>query len=184
MMNKIKTRDMVITALLTALTILIPIIFSPIRFPFGRSFSMTFSVHAPIFIAMFISPVSAGMVAIGSAIGFFFSAPLVIFMRAATHIIFAATGAYMILKMNIGVVIKLILVWLVTMLLHAGFEAAIVMAHWHWLGEPSELVYLEGYTVGIGTLIHHTIDYAIMLVILAILSKAKLIDWRFKKEPL
>ena len=183
-MNRTKTRDMVITALLTALTILIPIAFSPIRIPVGLSFTATVAVHVPIMLAMFISPVSAAMVAIGSGIGFFFSAPLVVALRAMTHVIFAVSGALMVKKLNCNVTLKLILVWLVTMILHGLFEAAITM--WFWFANDAypAMVYAESFTVGIGTLIHHTIDFVIMLGVLAVLSKSKFIDWKFKKASL
>jgi len=183
-MNKTKTRDMVITALLTALSILIPMVFTapPFRIPIGTAFTATLTAHVPIMIAMFISPWSAAFVAIGSAIGFIFSAPLIIAARASTHIIFAMVGAYMILKMQSGTILKLITVWFVTMILHAGFEAIVTIPMMIYLGSP--IPYVEGYTVGFGTLIHHTIDYAIMLIVLSALSKAKFIDWKFKKPSL
>jgi len=174
---------MTIAALLTALTILIPIMFSPIRIPVGLTFTATLTVHAPILIAMFISPMAAAFVAIGSAIGFFFSAPTVVFVRAATHVVFAVAGAYMIRKMSANVTFKLILVWLVTMLLHASFEAAAAGLMVYLAFEyPLYIAYAEAATTGVGTLIHHSIDYAIMLVVLVALSKARLIDFKFDSK--
>ena len=172
---------MTIAGLLTALTILIPIMFSPIRIPVGLTFTATLAVHAPILIAMFISPWAAAFVAIGSAIGFFFSAPLVVAARAATHVIFAVAGAIMVQKMRGNGMSKLILVWLVTMALHAVFEAIVAGSMTYFAFEhPFYIAQAEAFTTGVGTLIHHSVDYVIMLVILAALSKAKLIDFKFE----
>jgi len=164
---------MTITALLTALTILIPIVFSPIRIPVGLTFTATLSVHVPIIIAMFISPWSAAFVALGSALGFFFSAPTVVAVRAATHVIFAVAGACMIRKMHGNTMLKLAIVWLATMVLHAAAEAVAsgLMVHYAF-GSPLYVAYAEAFTTGVGTLIHHTIDYVIAIGILSVLAKA------------
>ena len=80
-------RNLTITALLMALAIMIPIM---IVIPPA---SYTLASHVPIFLAMFLSRKMAACVVIGSTLGFFVAGfPIVIVMRAASHIIFALMG--------------------------------------------------------------------------------------------
>ena len=61
MRTKLKTKDLVISALLIAIGILIPMIFTgpPFRIVVGP-YSATLMAHVPVIIAMFISPWTAG----------------------------------------------------------------------------------------------------------------------------
>ena len=54
------------SALLVAIGILIPVI-SPVKIPIGPAGSMTLASHVAIFLAMYLSPLTAGAVAIGCA---------------------------------------------------------------------------------------------------------------------
>jgi len=182
-MNKNKTRDMVITALLTALTILIPTAFTFLRVVLPPAFTATLMAHVPIVVAMFISPFAAAFVAIGSALGFLLTGlPPVVTARAATHIVFAVVGAYMLKKMHCKPIMKLIWVGLVTMILHAVMEAAVVIPMMFIIQENPDpaVIYTASYVTGVGTLIHHAIDYVIALGVVSALAAAKLINWRFK----
>ena len=58
--------------------------------------SFTLGAHVAIFLAMFISPKVAAAVCLGTTMGFFVTTPLIIAARAATHIIFALVGAFII----------------------------------------------------------------------------------------
>jgi len=183
--TKTKTRDMVITALLTALSILIPTAFTFLRVVLPPAFTATLMAHVPVVVAMFISPFSAAFVAIGSAFGFFLTGlPPVVTARAATHIIFAVVGAYMLKKMHGGALAKLIWVGFVTMILHAIMEAAVVIPMMFIVTESPDpaVIYTAAYVTGVGTLIHHAIDYVIAIGVVSALSKAKLIDWRFNSK--
>ena len=52
--------------------------------------SFTLASHVPVFIAMFISPLVAFAVALGTTIGFLMSGlPVIIVMRALSHVVFA-----------------------------------------------------------------------------------------------
>ena len=99
MKTTLKTRDMVVSALLIAIGILIPMIFTglPFRIVVGP-YSATLMAHVPVIIAMFISPWTAVFTAVGTTIGFFFTAPVVVAVRAASHIVFAVMGAFLIRK--------------------------------------------------------------------------------------
>ena len=70
MKTALKTRDMVITALLIAIGIIIPIYFGFLRVILPPAFTATLLAHVPIFISIFISPWSAIFTAIGTTIGF------------------------------------------------------------------------------------------------------------------
>lgn len=167
MTKKLSTKNMVITALLIAFGILIPTAFSSFRIPLGP-FTATFASHVPTFIAMFISPVSAICAAIGTTIGFIITAPLVVVVRAASHIIFALVGSYM-LKKNCSI----ILTGIITAVLHAGAEAIVVALFitQGWTSSQNTLLSAVFYVTGLGTLIHHTIDYIIAVVLIKALAK-------------
>ncbi|MDD3931571.1 MAG: hypothetical protein PHT04_05300, partial [Eubacteriales bacterium] len=88
---------MVVSAMLIAIGIIIPIL-SPVKILLEPA-SFTLASHVAIFIAMFISPISAVAVSIGTTLGFLLAAyPIVIVMRAAVHIIFALAGALILRK--------------------------------------------------------------------------------------
>ena len=185
MVKNTKTRNMITAALLTALSILIPTAFAFLRVP-GPLFPIplppgvtaTLTAHVPIMVSMFISPAAAAFVAIGSAIGFAFTGlPIVVTARAATHIVFAVAGAYMLKKMNVGFTAKLIWVGFITLILHAIMEAVVVIPVLFIITENPDpaLIYGTAYTAGGVTLVHHIVDYIITIGILSALAKAKFV---------
>ena len=174
MKTTLKTRDMVVSALLIAIGILIPMIFTglPFRIVVGP-YSATLMAHVPVIIAMFISPWTAVFTAVGTTIGFFFTAPVVIAVRAASHIVFAVMGAFLIKK---GM--RLVPLALITGIVHAIFEGIVV-----WIFFAGGLsVPTEGYSIFalviitiVGTFAHHIIDFVISYVVGKALAKAKMI---------
>lgn len=174
MKTKISTKDLVITALLIAIGIIIPTCFGFLRVILPPAFTATIMAHVPIFIAMFISPWSALLTAIGTTLGFLFSGvDMVVTARAGSHIVFALVGAFMIKKRC-----NLVLIGVVTAILHALFEALTVyvfLALGITNANGSSFVSIAFYTTGIGTLIHTTIDYIIACVIGFALSKTRAI---------
>jgi niacin transporter len=81
-----------VSGLLIAVGIIIPM-FSPLKILLEPA-SFTLASHVAIFIAMFISPGMAASVAVGTTLGFYFGAfPIVVVLRAATHVVFAVAGA-------------------------------------------------------------------------------------------
>ncbi len=178
-MNKtFNTKDMVITALLIALGIIIPTAFTFLRVILPPAFTATLTAHVPIFISMFISPVSAIFTAIGTTLGFLLTGlDPVVTARAGSHIIFAVVGAYMIQK-NLSIT----LVGIVTTLLHALCEALVVLLFLSmgWTkGAESSIFQMAFYVTGVGTLVHHIIDYIIAIILVKALSKMKML----KKTP-
>lgn len=166
--NKLMT--MTIAALLSAIGIMIPQ-FAPKLILEPASF--TLASHVPVFIAMFISPVVAIAVAGISTIGFLLSGfPLVVVLRALTHLIFATLGAYILKKNN-----KLLMSMktlapfaIVISLVHAIAEVAVV-SFYYWGSGMTTAYYEKGYLisvillVGLGTIIHSLIDFSIAIFV-------------------
>lgn len=165
-----KTKRMTTTALLTALAIIIPLVM-PIKILFP-GFTATLASHTPLIIAMFIGPVSAVIVALGSAVGFLFAFPdPLVATRAAMHVIFVLVGALMLRKrMNLYLVIA------VTLVLHTLSDMATVYVVATLFnitaflkGESMAVVQA---VIGGGTSLHHIVDFLIALVIVTPLQKA------------
>ncbi|MDF2943494.1 MAG: hypothetical protein K0S01_2352 [Herbinix sp.] len=166
--NKIKT--MCTAALLCAVGIVIPM-FSPFKIMLEPA-SYTLASHVAIFIAMFISPPVAVTVALVTSFGFFIGGfPLVIVLRALTHIIFATLGAY-ILKKNNNILLSMksmATFAFVISVVHAIAEVTVV-SFYYW-GGMTTAYYAKGYLftviglVGVGTIIHSLIDFAIAVIV-------------------
>ena len=172
-MKRFSTKNMVITALLIAFGIIIPTAFGFLRITLPPAFTATLTAHVPIFIAMFISPLSALLTAIGTALGFFFcGTPPVVAARAASHIVFALVGAFMISRKC-----SILLCGVITMLLHALFEALVAYAFLAlgWTSAADTTAWVTAYTTGIGTLIHHALDYIIAIIVIKALARANAI---------
>jgi niacin transporter len=164
-----KLISLVIAALLCAIGIVIPmfapkIVFEPVSF--------TLASHVPIFIALFISPPVAITVTLGSTVGFFFAGfPLVIVLRALSHLIFVAVGAAL-LKKNpdfLSKVSGMVSYGLILAVIHALSEVAVVT--WFYFGNSmAKSYYSYGYifsvlVLGIGTIVHSMVDYGIAVVV-------------------
>lgn len=177
-MNK-SVSQLVIAGLLCAIGIVIPII-SPIKFQIEPA-SFTLASHVAIFIAMFVSPVTAVIVSIGTTLGFLlagFTLPIV--LRAFSHIIFAFIGAMWIKKRPnlLHNVRESILFCAVTGLIHGVSEVLIVLPM-YFGGSLSASVYNSGFfryiflLVGVGTVIHSAVDFELSLLIWKPIVKIK-----------
>lgn len=167
-----KVHNTVLAAVLTALTIIIPMVFTfpPLRIVVGP-YSATLASHVPVIMAMFINPFVAMFVALCSAIGFMITATPVIAVRAASHVFFAAAGAYMIKNgKNIWAVLG------VTALVHAVFEVFVVYI-FYLMGMVSTNKYALSFffiITFVCTLAHHCVDFAIATAVMKPLRAAKL----------
>ncbi len=165
-MTTFSVRKLTFSAILIAIGILIPLIM-PIKIIIGPA-SFTLASHVPIFLAMFLSPGVAVLVALGTALGFFLSFPAIIAFRALSHVLFVAIGALILQKkpqivgsfrrfqvFNIGIG-----------LIHALAELAVVSIFF-FQGNMAETTYTQGYfytvflLVGVGGWIHSIIDGSI-----------------------
>ena len=178
-MNNRHIFKLTLSGLLIAIGIIIPM-FSPIKVILEPA-SYTLASHVPIFIAMLLSPGMAVAVAIGTTLGFLFGGfPLVVVIRAASHVIFALLGALYV-KKNPSIVssaLKLRVFSLIIALLHSVAEAA-VAAVFYFTGSISTAYYQKGFAfsilllVGLGTVIHSMVDFEIANIIMLALRLRK-----------
>lgn len=166
-----KVHKLTIAALLVAVGILIPMI-SPVKLVLEPA-SFTLASHVSIFIAMFISPVIAITVALGTAVGFLLGGfPIVITLRALTHVVFAGIGSYILLK-NTAILQSTIKTQIFSFfigVLHAVCEVAVVSA-FYFGGEMTTAYYTQGFLksvfllVGVGTIIHSMVDFMLAHIV-------------------
>lgn len=169
---------MVVSALLCAIGIIIPII-SPLKITLEPA-SFTLASHVAIFIAMFISPSTAVFVSIGTAAGFLLAGfPIVVVIRAASHIIFAAAGS-LILKKNPNILKSFKSAQLFSLgigFIHGLCEVIVVVPFYFGNGMSSGY-YTKGFVtsvillVGVGTVVHSMIDFHLAKAIWKPVTKA------------
>lgn len=175
MNNQHRTSRLTISALLIAVGILIPLVM-PVRIVVEPA-SFTLASHLPIFIAMFLSPGIAAIVSLFTAFGYLLAGfPIVVTMRALSHLIFATIGAVMI-KGRQERVLKS--TWssqvfsALLALIHAIAEVALVSVF--FFGAVPGVEYQDGFfytvflLVGVGTFIHSMIDFALAQVVWRVL---------------
>ncbi|MGI6661527.1 MAG: ECF transporter S component [Bacillota bacterium] len=160
-MRALDVRSMTIGALLLALSLIIPMALGGVLGVVIGPFSATLASHVPLMVSMLFGPGVAGIVALGSAIGFFVRLGPLIGLRAAMHIPVGVAGALLLKKQ-----MSYPLVLAITGPIHAVLEGLIVqpllMAGSSMLygkSEPLALFYL----VAGGTLLHHAMDALIAL---------------------
>jgi len=179
------TVKLAMSGLLIAIGLIIPM-FSPIKILLEPA-SFTLASHVAIFVAMFISPGVAVSVAAGTAIGFFLGGfPIIIVLRAATHIIFAIIGS---LYIHTGVrlsIVKLRVFSFLIAVIHAASEVVVVTV-FYFSGNISPLNLEKGFItsvillVGLGTVIHSMIDFEIARIIIFPMKKQKNLAVYFAK---
>jgi niacin transporter len=177
MNTKNSVQTMTIAALLSAIAILIPM-FAP-KFILEPA-SFTLASHVPIFIAMFISPYIAVAVAIISAIGFLLAGifPIVVVLRAMSHIVFAVVGSILLKKNKnfLNTTGGFVIFGLLMALIHAVCEVTVV-TFFYWGNNMTSGYYDKGYLfsvillVGVGTIIHSMIDFTIAFAVWKPLQK-------------
>lgn len=155
------SKNIITGALLTALALIIPLSFGAYLRIYIPPFSATLASHVPVMISFLINPLVAGMVGLGSTLGFLIMMGPMIAARAFIHVIFGIIGAYLVKK---GVSFEKALI--LTAPIHALGEALIVLPF-------GAGMYKAFYIVGVGTLIHHFMDSGISMVLVrTVLSKA------------
>lgn len=176
-------KRLTISALLIAMGIIIPMVMP--RITIGPA-SFTLASHAPVFIAMFISPVVAIAVSLGTGFGFFLSATPIIALRALSHLIFAVIGA-VILQKHPEILInkegkftllngKLQLFNVGIGVIHSAAELVVVSV-FYTMGNLPGTYYTAGFMysifllMGVGGLIHSLVDFSIAYFLASTLSK-------------
>jgi len=176
-------KRLTISALLIAMGIIIPMVMP--RITIGPA-SFTLASHVPVFIAMFISPVVAIAVSLGTGFGFFLSATPIIALRALSHLIFAVIGA-VILQKHPEILInkegkftllngKLQLFNVGIGVIHSAAELVVVSV-FYTMGNLPGTYYTAGFMysifllIGVGGLIHSLVDFSIAYFLASTLSK-------------
>ncbi|MFB8719604.1 hypothetical protein ACFC7S_06985 [Enterococcus faecalis] len=176
-------KRLTISALLIAMGIIIPMVMP--RITIGPA-SFTLASHIPVFIAMFISPVVAIAVSLGTGFGFFLSATPIIALRALSHLIFAVIGA-VILQKHPEILInkegkftllngKLQLFNVGIGVIHSAAELVVVSV-FYTMGNLPGTYYTAGFMysifllMGVGGLIHSLVDFSIAYFLASTLSK-------------
>ena len=176
-------KRLAISALLIAMGIIIPMVMP--RITIGPA-SFTLASHVPVFIAMFISPVVAIAVSLGTGFGFFLSATPIIALRALSHLIFAVIGA-VILQKHPEILInkegkftllngKLQLFNVGIGVIHSAAELVVVSV-FYTMGNLPGTYYTAGFMysifllMGVGGLIHSLVDFSIAYFLASTLSK-------------
>lgn len=176
-------KRLTISAILIAMGIIIPMVMP--RITIGPA-SFTLASHVPVFIAMFISPVVAIAVSLGTGFGFFLSATPIIALRALSHLIFAVIGA-VILQKHPEILInkegkftllngKLQLFNVGIGVIHSAAELVVVSV-FYTMGNLPGTYYTAGFMysifllMGVGGLIHSLVDFSIAYFLASTLSK-------------
>ncbi|MCL2638476.1 MAG: hypothetical protein FWD48_08920 [Oscillospiraceae bacterium] len=176
-----------LAGLLIAMGIIIPM-FSPLKIIIEPA-SFTLASHVAIFIAMFISPSVAIAVCIGTTVGFFLGGfPIIIVLRAASHVIYAAIGSLYLHEIAKKRLTEKKL-WIFSAcigFIHAVVEIAIVTAFYVSL-TVGDAYYEKGYfvtvilLVGLGTVIHSVIDFKLAHIVALALRQQKNLKKLFEK---
>jgi niacin transporter len=162
-------RKLTYTALLTAWALIIPFVFGFMSVTIGP-FTATLTAHVPMFLSMFLGPQAAVIAGLGSALGFFMTKGAIIGARAFMHVFVGLMGAFM-LRKNI----PFHKVVLFTAPVHGLLEALVVLglltggAQVKYVGSVTSFLII---TVGVGTVLHHTVDGIISWVVAKSVSKA------------
>jgi niacin transporter len=168
-----------ISSVLIAVGVIIPM-FSPVRVIIEPA-SFTLASHVVIFVAMFISIKMAAAVSVGTTLGFFLAGfPIVVVMRAATHVIFATIGSFYLLnvsKNKLSAVSLRVFSFFIGVI-HGVFELIVVTLF--YFGDNVSPALLEhGFfvsvvlLVGVGSVIHSMVDFEIARIVILPLKKQK-----------
>jgi niacin transporter len=164
-------------ALLTAVGITIPLVMPGILV---EPASFTLASHVAVFIAMMLSPAIAAAVAVGTTIGFLIKFPIVIALRAASHLIFATIGSLYLRKHpeTLSSPVKVHVFSFLIAVLHSLCET-IVVCVFYFGGSLAasyyqfEFVYGMILVTGGGYIVHSMIDFEIALGIYKVLGKQR-----------
>jgi niacin transporter len=171
------TQRVTAAALLTAVGILIPLVMPGIVV---EPASFTLASHVAIFIAMMLSPAIAAAVAVGTTIGFLIKFPVVIALRAASHLVFVTVGSLYLQKHpeTLASPVKVHVFSLLIAVLHSLCEL-VVVCFFYFGGALKADYYQFGFfyamilVTGGGYIVHSLIDFEIALGIYKALCKQR-----------
>ena len=183
MKSKTNTFQLALAGMLIAIGIVIPM-FSPIKIIIEPA-SFTLASHVPVFIAMFISPMMAAAVALGTTLGFLLGGfPLTVVLRALTHVIFATIGAWYQQKHNcepVRTIRSSLGFSFLIGLLHAVCEVLIVLP-FYISGSMPQANYDKGFFVSIFLLVGvaHIVDLHVVGSVIHSMVDLSISIWLYK----
>lgn len=160
-----------VAALLCAVGIMIPMFVPKIYIP---PMSFTLASHVAIFLAMCISPAIALVVSLGTTIGFVFSGlPVDVWLRALSHVVWAVGGALWLKAFPNTFYHKAsnVLFCLVIALVHGALELGVICTLYLGGLDSVTAKFTDGgfaailLLVGLGTVVHSCLDYAISYLV-------------------
>lgn len=167
-----KIYTMMLSAILIAVGVVIPMI-SPIKIMVGPM-SFTLASHVAIMIAIFISPQVAVAVALGTTLGFFLAGfPFVVVLRALSHVVWAFAGG-MYARNHAEIFespAKTFIFNLAIAGIHAVGEMVMVVPFYMGTMDIMTFIYMVFGLVGVGTIVHSSVDFVISLVVWKALCK-------------
>lgn len=162
-----KLLTMTLSALLIAVGVVIPMI-SPIKIQIGPM-SFTLASHVAIMIALFVSAKVSVAVALGTTLGFLLAGfPDVVVLRALSHVVWALLGGLYIQKHSdlFQSSVKTLGFNLAIALIHGLGEMIVVVPFYYGAGmDLQAFCYMVFGLVGIGTIVHSSVDFIISLVV-------------------
>lgn len=168
-----KLLTMTLSALLIAVGVVIPMI-SPIKIQIGPM-SFTLASHVAIMIALFVSAKVSVAVALGTTLGFLLAGfPDVVVLRALSHVVWALLGGLYIQKHSdlFQSSVKTLGFNLAIALIHGLGEMIVVVPFYYGAGmDLQAFCYMVFGLVGIGTIVHSSVDFMISLVVWKALSQ-------------
>lgn len=168
-----KLLTMTLSALLIAVGVIIPMI-SPIKIQIGPM-SFTLASHVAIMIALFVSAKVSVAVALGTTLGFLLAGfPDVVVLRALSHVVWALLGGLYIQKHSdlFQSSVKTLGFNLAIALIHGLGEMIVVVPFYYGAGmDLQAFCYMVFGLVGIGTIVHSSVDFIISLVVWKALSQ-------------
>ena len=163
----------VLASLLIAVGTIIPMLMPKI---IKGPMSFTLASDVAVMFAIFISPAVAIAVSLGTTLGFFMAGfPFVVVLRALTHVIWAYLGAQY-AKKNPQIFekpLKTLQFNIVIALIHALGEMIIVIPFYYGNGmDMQTFMYMIFGLVGLGTVIHSSIDFCLTLPVWKALTQS------------
>lgn len=159
-----RVAELVAAGLLTALALMIPMVFTGLKVVIPPYFTATLMSHVPSMLAMFMGPLAAIGVGLGSALGFAWTTGPVVGARAVSHALFAWVGN---IAWRRGAPMWLVV--LISMPVHAVFEFVVV-----WV--VLQNVEMSLVTL-VGTAAHHLVDGAATVALVAALRRSGAGRW-------
>lgn len=172
--NKWTVQRLTVTALLIAIGIVIPMVMPGI---YIEPASFTIASHVAIFIAMMIDPAVGAIVAAGTVMGFFLRGlPIVIPLRAASHIVFVLIGAFYLKRhpQTLRSVWKSQVFSFIIAIIHSVCEIAVVF--WFYFnGQMANFASVQMVVLflGLGSVVHSMVDFGIAYIIYQALHRVR-----------